>query len=32
MSLLAGTENIKVEKESSPLVFMKYAHPIKLGY
>jgi hypothetical protein len=32
MSLLAGTENVKVQKDDAPLVFMKYAQPIKLNY
>ena len=29
MSLLAGTENVKVESKSNKLVFMKFAEPVK---
>jgi len=33
MSLLAGTENVKVEGKESKLVFMKFAQPVKnVGY
>lgn len=32
MSLLAGTENVKAQKDDAPLVFMKYAQPIKVNY
>jgi hypothetical protein len=32
MSLLAGTENVKAQKDDAPLVFMKYAQPIKINY
>jgi hypothetical protein len=31
MSLLAGFENVKAEKKSDALVFMKYAQPVKLN-
>ena len=33
MSLLAGTENVKVESKENKLVFMKFAQPVKnIGY
>jgi hypothetical protein len=31
MSLLAGTENVKVDSKENKLVFMKFANPIRLS-